>query len=229
MERLPLKSVSVIEALAKSLRDRVLAGELTPDTPLPELQLANQYGVARPTIRAAIQQLTLTGLLRREANRSAFVPRLSEIDIRDLFRARKLLEIEVVRLLTERRQRPSGAEEALRRLESFGPKPKWNEVVDADLDVHLALVEASGSPHIARLYEPLADEIRLCISQLKPAYDESPATLAREHRELLAAIEHGDVEKATDVMRQHLDAAVDDLTHQKSDARAAARRVRQSR
>src|SRR3989442_17941 len=73
-ERLTLKPVSVIDALATSLRKRVLDGQLTPKVPLPELELATQYGVARPTIRAAIQQLTLTGLLRREANRSAFVP-----------------------------------------------------------------------------------------------------------------------------------------------------------
>src|SRR5579864_8268323 len=119
MKKLPLKSVSVIEALAKSLRDRVLSGELEPGTPLPELQLANQYDVARPTIRAAIQQLTLTGLLRRQANRSAFIPRLSVEEIRDLYGARQPLELEVVRRITEKRLRPPLAEAALRRLEHF--------------------------------------------------------------------------------------------------------------
>lgn len=211
MNKLPLKSVSVIEALAKSLRDRVLSGELAPDTPLPELQLANQYGVARPTIRAAIQQLTLTGLLRREANRSAYVPRLSADDIRDLYGVRMVLELEVVRRITERRLRPPLAEAALRRLEQFGHHAKWNEVVDADLDFHLALVEAGGSRHIARLYSVLGDEIRLCLAQLRPAYD-SVATLAREHRELLATIEQGEVRAAVELMCQHLDRAVGDLT-----------------
>ncbi len=226
MNKLPLKSVSVIEALAKSLRDRVLSGELTPDTPLPELQLASQYGVARPTIRAAIQQLTLTGLLRREANRSAFVPRLSDEEIRDLYGVRSVLELEVVRRITERRLRPPLAEAALRRLEQFGRHAKWNEVVDADLDFHLALVEAGGSRHIAHLYGILGDEIRLCLAQLRPAYD-SVARLAREHRELLAAIKHGEVRAAVELMRQHLDQAVGDLTGQP--ARPAAPRARRTK
>jgi len=211
MTKLPLKSVSVIEALAKSLRDRVLSGELQPETPLPELQLANQYDVARPTIRAAIQQLTLTGLLRRQANRSAFVPRLSAEEIRDLYGVRQLLEREVVRQITERRLRPSLAEAALRRLEHFGNEAKWNEVVDADLDFHVALVDASGSRHIAHLYGLLGDEIRLCLAQLRPAYD-SVAKLAREHRELLATIEEGDVKTAVGLMQHHLEQAVRDLT-----------------
>jgi DNA-binding GntR family transcriptional regulator len=224
MNKLQIKSVSVIEALARSLRDRVLAGELTPDTPLPELQLASQYGVARPTIRAAIQQLTLTGLLRREANRSAFVPRLSDDEIRDLYGVRELLELEVVRRITEKRLRPDAAESALRRLEQFGDDAKWNEVVDADIDFHVALVQASGSRHIARLYEMLGDEIRLCVAQLRPAYD-SVAKLAREHRELLAAIGDGNVRAATGLMREHLEKAVGDLTDQGAKAASRSRRA----
>lgn len=211
MNKLPLKSVSIIEALANSLRDRILIGELTPDMPLPELQLANQYGVARPTIRAAIQQLVLTGLLRREANRTAFVPRLSSDEIRDLYGVRTLLELEVVRRLTSQRLRPPLAEAALGRLEQFGSHAKWNEVVNADLDFHLALVEAGGSRQIAHLYRILRDEIRLCLAQLRPAYD-SVARLAREHRELLVTIGLGDADAAAELMRRHLDQAVSDLT-----------------
>jgi DNA-binding GntR family transcriptional regulator len=228
MTKLQIKSVSVIEALAKSLRDRILSGELAPDTPLPELQLATQYGLARPTIRAAIQQLTLTGLLRREANRSAFVPRLSEEDIRDLYGVRTMLELEVVRRLTERHARPALADAALRRLEHFGDQAKWNEVVDADLDFHLALVEASGSRHIAHLYDLLSDEIRLCLAQLRPAY-ESVSRLAREHRELLAAIEHGEVKAAVGLMREHLDQAVGALTAPRSTHRSDGASPRPSR
>src|SRR5204862_1771892 len=111
----------------------------------------------------------------------------------------------------ERRLRPPLAEAALRRLEQFGDDAKWNEVVDADIDFHVALVEATGSRHIARLYGLLGDEIRLCVAQLRPAYD-SVAKLAREHRELLATIEEGDVKTAVGLMRHHLEQAVRDLT-----------------
>ena len=209
--KLTLKPVSVISALATSLRERVLNGELAPEIPLPELELAKQYGVARPTIRAAIHHLTLTGLLRREANRSAFVPRMNEEEISDLFLVRRVVETEVVRLVTECRLRPAAAEQAVRRLESFHPDAKWSDVVEADLHFHRALVAATRSTRLLRMFELLEDEIRLAILQLKPAYD-SPATLAREHRDLLTAIESGNTGTAIGLTHQHLDQAIGDLT-----------------
>ena len=95
--RRELRPVSVIDAVASSVRERVVAGEFTPGTQLRELELAAEYGVARPTVRAALQQLVLTGLLRREANRSAFLPELSPDEIPDLFSMRTLIETEAVR------------------------------------------------------------------------------------------------------------------------------------
>lgn len=211
MEKLALKSVSVIEAVASSLRERVLNGELAPGTALPEVELAMLYGVARPTIRVAIQHLTLTGLLRREANRSAFVPKLSSEEVLDLFSVRILVETEVVRKVAQPRIRPKAAEQAVRRLELFAADAPWAEVVDADLDFHRALVAASNSPRLCRLFELLQDEIRLSIAQLKPVY-ESPAALAREHRELLTVIESGNTKRAIALMQQHLNQALGDIT-----------------
>jgi DNA-binding GntR family transcriptional regulator len=211
MKRLNIQSISVIDALASSLRERILSGEIPPDTPLPEAELAAQYNVARPTVRAAIQQLVLSGLLRREANRSAFVPRLDAYNIADLFFVRMLVESEAVRVVTAKRLRPEPAEQQVRRLESFDPSAKWSEVVEADLAIHRAIVAATNSPRLLRMFGLLEDEIRLTISQLKPAY-ESPAALAREHRELLTAIEDGDQKTAVARLREHLDQAIADLT-----------------
>lgn len=224
-EKLRIRPVSVIDALASSLRERILGGEIPPATPLPEAELAAQYQVARPTIRAVIQQLTLTGLLRREANRSAFVPRLDAYHIMDLFFVRTMVETEAVRMVTARRARPPLAEQAVRRLEGFGPEANWSEVVEADLAFHRAMVMATNSPRLLRLFGLLEDEIRLSISQLKPAY-ESAAALAREHRELLTAIEDGDQKTAVSVLRHHLDQAIADLTRVAAPAPGRARAAR---
>ena len=210
--RRELRPVSVIDAVASSVRERVVAGEFTPGTQLREIDLATEYGVARPTVRAALQQLALTGLLRRRANRSAFVPRLSQSDIADLFTTRALIEAEAVRRLTKAATPPSLAEQAVRRLERFTADASWSEVVEADLEFHRALVAATESPRLLRLFELLEDEIRLAIAQLRPAYA-SPAELAREHRHLLTVIETRTATEAVRLMRQHLDQAVADLAN----------------
>jgi DNA-binding GntR family transcriptional regulator len=207
----PLEVISTLDALSGSLRRRLLEGELAPGTPLGEVDLAAEYGVARPTARAAIQALVAEGLLRREPNRSARVPELTADDVRDLFYVREALELQAVDTLTERHERPPAAEEAVRRLEALPRRAPWDEVVEADMDFHTALVAAAGSPRMERVYDTLQSEIRLCMVQLKPSYDDA-AKVAAEHRELLEAIANGPKRSALKLMSEHLAMAVRDLT-----------------
>jgi DNA-binding GntR family transcriptional regulator len=207
----PLEVVSTLDALSSSLRTRLLDGQLAPGTAIGEVDLASEYGVARPTARAAIQALVAEGLLRREPNRSARVPQLTADDVRDLFYVRAALELQVVATLVERHMRPHAAEEAVRRLERLPRRAPWDEVVEADMDFHTALVEASGSPRLERVYSSLQSEIRLCMVQLKPSYDDVTA-VAAEHRDLLEAIANGPKRTALKLMSEHLAMAVRDLT-----------------
>jgi len=206
-----LEVVSTLDALSSSLRRRLLDGELAPGTALGEVDLASEYGVARPTARAAIQALVADGLLHREPNRSARVPVLTADDVRDLFYVREPLELQVVETLVERHERPPAAEEAVLRLERLPRRAPWDQVVEADMDFHTALVEAVGSPHLERVYASLQSEIRLCMVQLKPAYDDV-TNVAAEHRDLLELIAKGPKRPAIKMMSEHMAIAVRDLT-----------------
>jgi DNA-binding GntR family transcriptional regulator len=205
------RPVSVIDAMARSLRRRVLSGELAPGTELPEFELASDYAVARPTARAALQQLALSGLVRREANRSARVPRLTAEEIVDLFGARALVELEALRRTLAKRVQPELARRALGRLEAASTETDWSEVVEMDLEFHRGLVAAAGSSWLSRMFGVLEDEIRLAISQLRPAYG-SPGELAAEHRLLLGSISGDGSADPRDLLVQHLERAVSDLT-----------------
>ena len=98
MTGLAVTPISTTEAVVVSLRDKILDGAIEPGQPLPEADLTREFGVARPTVRAAIQTLCHEGLLQRERNRSAFVPRLTAADVRDLFSVRIPIECLIVRL-----------------------------------------------------------------------------------------------------------------------------------
>ena len=72
-----LKTVSVVEALAMTLRARVLDGQIDAGLGITEADVAAEYDVSRPTAKTAISLLVHEGLLRREAHKSAYVPELS--------------------------------------------------------------------------------------------------------------------------------------------------------
>jgi DNA-binding GntR family transcriptional regulator len=208
---LSLKPVAASEALAVTLRDRILSGEIAPGTRLPELDLASQYGLARPTVREALQRLVHQGVLQRQPNHSAWVPELTPEAVADIFFARIPLEVYTVRTLIERGIEVPAAREAVARLQALADDAHWSEVVDADFAFHQALVTATASPRLSRLHASLEGEIRLCIAQLRPAWH-TPSALAEEHRQVLEGILAGSVSAAEERMREHLEKAVRDLT-----------------
>jgi DNA-binding GntR family transcriptional regulator len=86
---------------------------------------------------------------------------------------------------------------------ALGRTAGWHEVVEPDLRFHSALVDAAGSPRMARTYAAIQAEIAYCVVQLRPHYDR-PEQVAREHRELLDAIVARNAALAVELMRTHL-------------------------
>jgi DNA-binding GntR family transcriptional regulator len=206
-----LAAISTLDALVESLRARVLEGEFAPRTVLAEMEVAEAYGVARPTARAAIQRLVFDQVLRREPNRSAHVPELTHDDVRDLYSVRTPLELMVVEQIIDRGLSLANAEQAMKRLERLSRSAPWADVVDLDGVFHMALVTAVESPRLTRIYESLQAEIRLALLQLGSTH-QSPTEAATLHRELFTALSIGPKQRALDAMKRHLDSAVIDLT-----------------
>ena len=86
--RLALQRVSTVDAIAAALRTRILDGELGAGERLRELELAEAYGVARHSLRAALRALAAEGLVAIEPNRGARVARSTAADLGALFELR---------------------------------------------------------------------------------------------------------------------------------------------
>ncbi len=70
----PANPVPLYHQLAGELRSAIHSGRLAPGTRLPsEFEISAASGVSRPTVRQAIAQLALEGLLARRRGRGTFV------------------------------------------------------------------------------------------------------------------------------------------------------------
>ena len=201
-QRLTLNRISTVDALAAALRTRILDGELAAGERLRELELADAYGVARHTLRAALRALAAEGLVTIEPNRGARVASLTHADLDALFELRTALELEAARLALERGggRLPKAVHDAVRLMAAVCAQhdPPWSAVVDAHDRVHGALVAAARSPRIERSYAALAGELRLFLIQLKPSW--SLERMAEHHERLLADLER----QGPDPLRAHL-------------------------
>jgi DNA-binding GntR family transcriptional regulator len=198
--RYAIERVSTVDAVAASLRTRILDGDLPPGERLRELELTEGYGVARHSLRAALRQLQAEGLVRIEPNRGARVAELTDGEA--LFELRTALEVEAARLALERHggRMPKPVHDAVRLMDAVcaQPAPPWSAVVQAHAAVHRAIVAAAASPRILRAYDGLAGELHLYVIRLRPSFP--LARMAAHHDDLLAGLES----EGTDALRRHL-------------------------
>ncbi len=221
-----LSTVSVVDALAASLRDRVLDGQLASGTTFAETEIAAEYGVSRPTARSAVTALVHEGLLHREANKHAYVPHLTRADVDDLFLVRTPLETQVIQVLVGRGTVPvTAAERAIADLDRLGPDAPHSAFVESDLRFHQSLVDAVDSPRLSRLYRGIKGEMHLCMVQTRHTLGRE--RIVAEHCAVLEALRAGDADEAVRRMRDHLDGAcrsLQRLLEEKGDRPAAATR-----
>lgn len=200
-----VRTVSIVDAVYNAIRDRILSGELDPSEVLVEQKMAELYGVARPTAKAAIDRLVHQGLLRRTANKSARVPALTASDVRDIYFTRTVIESTVVVHLAERHLPLAAADAALAAFDRAAATGATRGVVDADIAFHQSLVDAVGSPRMRRIYASIIGEAHLCMVLKQTHHLHSPEELAKEHRAIYEAIIAGDAGLARECLVAHLD------------------------
>lgn len=95
------------QAIVQTLREKILAGELSPGQRLVEAQLAQQLGVSRTPLRYALSVLSSEGLLDRSGGRGYVVRRFSVRDILNAIDVRGVLEGLAARSVAERGASPA--------------------------------------------------------------------------------------------------------------------------
>lgn len=74
------------------LKQRIISGELKPDAPIVEDQIAKQLSISRTPLREALQRLEMEELIIRQHNGRLKVSPISTTEVREIFTVRKKLE-----------------------------------------------------------------------------------------------------------------------------------------
>ena len=207
---LHLEHSSTVDRVAEELRRAVFEGELESGTPLREVALAESLGVSRPTLREALALLVAEGLATREPNRGVSVASPDPDSVRDVSRARIVLETAGVR------HWPTAGEEARDAVRlaladyerAVADEATYQELNQRHLAIHLSLVGLTESPRLVAMAEQVVAELRLALAQIdrvrRNARDQ-----AGSHHHLLDLLESGDIEAAAAELDDHLGGAED--------------------
>jgi DNA-binding GntR family transcriptional regulator len=214
--RIPRSTFASI--VTERLRAAIVNGSLEPGSQLSEVELANTFGVSRGPVREALQRLVQEGLLLSEPHRGVFVPVLTDDDVLDIYLAREALESAAIRSIVANDTSAAASEtldQYVTGMEKAEAAGDWEAVGNFDLEFHVALVEASGSQRLQRMFSTVISETRLCLGALTAA--DTRTDLVQEHRQICGLMQEGRIEQALAVLGKHFDDAVVTLSRQRSD------------
>lgn len=212
-------------------RDRLLSGELKAgDRLLAERELALALGVSRPALREALRSLAMLGLLDIQHGRGAFVraadasvlgqaltlclaPEPHILD--DVLQARIAIEAQAIRLACERAsardlQALAGTLDTL--VDSLDDPERGG---GADYAFHLAIVKASGSGALMKIYEAISPLLmRSHVERRRDTFREPAITshLVEAHRAVFRSLVQRDPDAAESRLREHFRIG-DELRH----------------
>ncbi|MDJ0959432.1 MAG: GntR family transcriptional regulator [Acidimicrobiia bacterium] len=216
----PLERTTVSEQVRDELYRRIVSGELQPGTQLPaERALAEQFQVARTSVREAIQALVALDVIERRGNRSYVVEQLPGSQLpaadrrkkamRTLLEARRVMEVTLFELAATRataRERAEALEMARR------PAPQQlDEFARADREFHACIARACSNSVLNELYGRILETLaRADLSvhvMLGISADQEPseviAAAAAQHLTIAEAYANGDTEAMLVAVEAH--------------------------
>lgn len=214
--RTPLHAV-----IAERLLSHIVQSELEPGDRLPsERELAARLGVSRTTVRQAIVQLRVEGLLDVRHGGGTFLRPLDPqaevvaavLDRRrrlpEVLEARRVLEVPIAALAATRR-----TEEDLRAIDAGLARmrdqiARGEPGLEGDAAFHAAVTAAAHNPTLAELMDHLADAIAETRSESLAQPGRPPRSLD-DHQAIATAIRAGDADAARQAMQAHVDHVAD--------------------
>ena len=206
------RTASLEEQVTETLEAEILTGKLAAGASLTEQSLSVRLGVSRTPIRAALHTLAEEGLINLIPNKGAVVVGVTREDLIDIYRIRMRLEGLASALAAQRisPEELATLHESVELAEFYISKNDAEHLKELDTQFHAIIYRASGN----RMLNKTLSELHRNITSYRKMSLAVPGRLERsvgEHREILAAIEERDAERADRLTSAHVEAALENM------------------
>ena len=228
----PFKKIKLSDEVTKAIENMIIDNNLQPGDKLPsQAELSRSLNVGSRSIREAVRSLESRGLVETKQGKGVFVKN-SNLDffletLKDnlAFQLPKeiktLIDLANIRMMVETvaiyniaLDTPPGLIDSMKDLlERMERKAEKNDIEAyniLDVELHKAIIRATGNDIIISLYNHLF-ELLIKSFQRTGVMKGSKETSRKEHREMLKAIETSDGEKAREIMTRHINSTLNKL------------------
>ncbi|WP_020669531.1 GntR family transcriptional regulator [Amycolatopsis nigrescens] len=156
------EALSATDRVVDALRTRILEGALSPGAALREVPVAAELDVSRNTLREALRLLASEGLVIQPPNKGASVKTFTASEVRDIYRTRRVLEVQAAtESAVAEEDRFAAMEAAVLAKERAEQAKQWRAAGTASLRFHQALIAVLGSHRLDDFFRTLLAQLRL--------------------------------------------------------------------
>ena len=200
----PARSLTI--QVTDSIREAIVDGRFPLGEALSELKLAAAFKVSRTPVREALTALQAQGLIEIRPQSGSFVFMPSEEDVGELAEFRRIMEVTALRFCFARRR-----EETLRQMRARLDEMERAQEADdrlgvarADTAFHQAIAENSANEYLIGAYRLMSGRVAALRTHNLLATDKVRDSALAEHRALISAFAKGDLERAEDILAEHV-------------------------
>ncbi|MBR9858770.1 MAG: GntR family transcriptional regulator [Gammaproteobacteria bacterium] len=201
-----------LDTVYQRIWEAIVAHKLLPGTRLKEEELSETFGLSRGFVRKLLLQLSYHKLVNLVPNSGAFVAEPSPEEAREIFQARRLIEAELVRELasTCTAREKALLQEHLQREHQAIEQGQQSLRIRLSGEFHLLIGKLANKPVLTSFLHEIIPRSSLIVALYQDAGGRKSKAhhsglSCSEHNELLDAIADHQVERAVQLMVDHLD------------------------
>lgn len=190
------------EKVYQKLINKIVTGEIAPESRLREEHIANEYNVSATPVREAFKRLASDGFIEIIPYHGAIVRGIDEKEIEDVYHCRLALENlaleEAIPRLTQNDIKKF--ETLVKKTESLGD---MFGVADTNKKFHELIYEAANNKTLTRLIESL-NMVLLRDMKFSASNESRKREIINEHKDIITALKYKNIEEAKKAMRRHI-------------------------
>jgi DNA-binding GntR family transcriptional regulator len=189
------------------IKAKLLNNDFPPGSFLSERVLAQQLGMSKTPVKAALERLESEGFIAVSPQQGIIVRELSVREIADQYEIRLALESFALRtvagrLTPDQADRVRANLESQSRLKGLADVPR---MVELDAAFHALFVEVLGNAEILRVIGQLRERMQRVVTQVFRLCPSRIETSYVEHVAIADAVIAGKGEKAAELLTRHLE------------------------
>jgi DNA-binding GntR family transcriptional regulator len=201
----PVERESIVENVAREIRRSVLVGVLRPGQSCSIAELSAQLHVSPIPVREALRRLESEGLVLQPGGRGWQIAPLEELDLKEIYQARELIEPVVLRravpLYTAAQL--NAIEACFEGMSGQADEPEHDEFWNAHRAFHHSLIEPALSARLGRFVETLWHATER-YHRLFLANSDVLVAPMQSHARLMDAARRRDARAASRELKSHL-------------------------